>query len=264
MANSQLLDKTYKIPPDVIKYIGRVLVYTPNGEGVKRAKYLLKNGSITYQEMKRLKNFLDNFSVTPENQMQYYLAGGDLMKSFIDRTLNADRNAVEQSKKVKQMYSVDPMLGTKPTQTPRLNEDEKKKELKKNAVAVIVDNDNKILLLKRSSKPNIWQPSKWGLVGGEIEKGETPQKAIEREITEETNLEINKFTKSFSIQKNPDSIEHVFACRYDGDPTDIRLNEENSNYGWYDVDEMKFLDIVPHLIEYITMVFKPYDNEKKQ
>ena len=56
MANSQLLDKTYKIPPDVIKYIGRVLVYTPNGEGVKRAKYLLKNGSITYQEMKRLKN----------------------------------------------------------------------------------------------------------------------------------------------------------------------------------------------------------------
>jgi 8-oxo-dGTP diphosphatase len=252
--NQYLKDKQYKIPQEVLKSINVALISNPNNDGIKRAKYLLKNGSITYQEMKRLKNFLDNFNTTPENQMQYYLAGGDLMKSFIDRTLNADRNAVKQSKEVKQMYDVDPMLGTKPTQTPRLNED--KKELKKNAVAVIVDSDNKILLLKRSSKPNIWQPSKWGLVGGEIEKGETPQQAIEREIKEETNLEINKFTKSFSIQKNPDSIEHVFACRYDGDPTDIRLNEENSNYGWYDIDEMKFLDIVPHLIEYITMVFK--------
>ena len=262
MANSQLLDKTYKIPPDVIKYIGRVLVYTPNGEGVKRAKYLLKNGSITYQEMKRLKNFLDNFNVTPENKMQYYLAGGDLMKSFIDRTLNADRVGVEQSKKVKQMYSVDPMLGTKPTQTPRLNEeDKKKKELTKNAVAVIVDNDNKILLLKRGNKAS-WMPSKWSLVGGTIDKDENPKQAIEREIKEETNLDINKFTKSFSIQKNPDSIEHVFACRYDGDPTDIRLNGENSNYGWYDVDEMKFLDIVPNIIEYITLAFtgKEYED----
>jgi 8-oxo-dGTP pyrophosphatase MutT (NUDIX family) len=252
--NQYLKDKQYKIPQEVLKSINVALISNPNNDGIKRAKYLLKNGSITYQEMKRLKNFLDNFNTTPENQMQYYLAGGDLMKSFIDRTLNADRNAVKQSKEVKQMYDVDPMLGTKPTQTPRLNED--KKELKKNAVAVIVDSDNKILLLKRSSKPNIWQPSKWALVGGEIEKGETPQQAIEREIKEETNLDINKFTKSFSIQKNPDSIEHVFACRYDGDPTDIRLNEENSNYGWYDIDEMKFLDIVPHLIEYITMVFK--------
>ena len=70
MANSQLLDKTYKIPPDVIKYIGKVLVYTPNGEGVKRAKYLLKNGSITYQEMKRLKNFLDNFDLSPLRKLR--------------------------------------------------------------------------------------------------------------------------------------------------------------------------------------------------
>ena len=94
------------------------------------------------------------------------------------------------------------------------------------------------------------------MVGGAIEKGETPEQAVKREIKEETGLDISKFIKSFSIQKNPDSIEHIFACRYDGEPTDIKLNEENTNYGWYDVDEMKFLDIVPHLIEYITMAFK--------
>ena len=261
MANGELLNKQYRISPDILKGIQMTLITNPQGEGVKRAKYLLKNGSISYQEMKRLKNFFDYFNPQTGDKMQYTLAGGDLMKSFIDRTLNVDRNAVQQSKKVKQMYSVDPMLGTKPTQTPRLNEDEKKKELKKNAVAVIVDNDNKILLLKRGNKAS-WMPSKWSLVGGTIDKDENPKQAIEREIKEETNLDINKFTKSFSIQRNPDSIEHVFACRYDGDPTDIRLNGENSNYGWYDVDEMKFLDIVPNIIEYITLAFtgKEYED----
>jgi mutator protein MutT len=257
MANQELYDKAYSVPSDVLNSIQAALISSPNNSGAKRAKFIVRNGALTYQAMKRLKNFFDYFNSQTGDKMQYALAGGNAMKQFIETTLASDRAGVEQSNKIKQMYNVDPMLGTKPAQTPRLNED--KKELKKNAVAVIVDNDNKILLLKRSSDPKLWQHSKWGLVGGVIEKGETPQQAIEREIKEETNLEINKFTKSFSIQRNPDSIEHIFACRYEGDPTNIKLNEENTNYGWYDVDEMKFLDIVPHLIEYITMVFKKYD-----
>ena len=75
-------------------------------------------------------------------------------------------------------------------------------------------------------------------------------------------MDINKFTKTFTIQRNPDSIEHIFACRYNDDPTDIKLNGENSNYGWYDIDEMKFLDIVPNIIEYITLAFtgKEYED----
>jgi 8-oxo-dGTP diphosphatase len=256
MANQELYDKTYSVPPDVLNSIQAALISNPNNSGTKRAKFIIRNGALTYQAMKRLKNFFDYFNSQTGDKMQYVLAGGNAMKQFIERTLASDRVGVEQSKKVKQMYNVDPMLGTKPAQTPQLNED--KKELKKNAVAVIVDNDNKILLLKRGNKV-LWMPSKWGLVGGGIEKNETPKQAIEREITEETGLEIKKFIKSFSIQRNPDSIEHIFVCRYDGDPTDIKLNEENTNYGWYDVDEMNFLDIVPNLIEYINLVFTKYD-----
>jgi 8-oxo-dGTP pyrophosphatase MutT (NUDIX family) len=161
------------------------------------------------------------------------------------------------TKNVKQDMTTNPNSELKPNNPmPKLNEEKKKKdELKKNAVAVIVDGDNKILLLKRGSDPKIWQPSKWGLVGGAINKDETPKQAVEREILEETGLEIDKFIKTFTIQRNPDSIEHIFACRYNGEPTDIKLNEENTNYGWYDVEEMKFLDIVPNLIEYITLAF---------
>ena len=252
--NQELYNKQYRIPPDILKGIEIAKASSSDGEGIKRANYLLKNGAITYQAMKRLKNFFDYFNSQTGDKMQYALAGGNPMRQFIEATLASDRAGVEMSKNVKQDMATNPNSELKPYQTPRLNEE--KKELKKNAVAVIVDGDNKILLLKRSSDPKIWQPSKWALVGGGIEKDETPEQAVKREIKEETGLDISKFIKSFSIQKNPDSIEHIFACRYDGEPTDIKLNEENTNYGWYDVEEMKFLDIVPHLIEYITMAFK--------
>lgn len=254
MANQELYNKTYNIPSNILKGIQAALVSNPTGEGVKRAKFMLNNGYLTYQAMKRILHDFRNM-----NRTQFELAGGQEMKAFIEKTLNQDRNAVNTSKEVRQdipkYYNNQDIM---PHQAaPRLNED-KKKEKNKNAVAVIVNNDNKILLLKRTETAP-WMPNKWALVGGKIDKGETPLQAIEREILEETGLEIKKFTKSFSIERHQDSIETVFACRYDGEPTDIKLDEENSNYGWYDVSEMEYLDTVPHLIEYITLVFKKYD-----
>ena len=260
--NQELYDKQYRIPADVLKGIQTTLVSNPDGEGVKRAKFMLNNGMITYQAMKRLKNFFDYFNPQSGDKTQYALAGGEAMKQFIETSLAQDRAGVQRSKTARQEVNAQPSSELMPYQTPRLNEEEKKdkdEEKKKNAVAVIVNNDNKILLLKRAEIKDIWMPSKWALVGGAIEKGETPQKAVEREILEETGLVIDEFNKRFSIQRNPGSIEHVFACRYEGDPTEITLNEENTNYGWYDVDEMHFLDIVPNLIEYITLSFKKYD-----
>lgn len=259
MANSQLYGNTYKISPDVLKYIRTVLISHPSGEGVRRAKFMLKNGVITYQAMKRLKNYFDHYNAQTDDKVQYELAGGNLMKSFIDRTLNANRDATRRSKDIRRDITTNPNSELMPYQTPRLNENDEKKKLSENALAVIVDNDNKILLLKRAEEPDTWMPNKWGLVGGGIEKGETPEEACKREIKEETGLDIDKFVESFSIQRFESSIEYVFACRYNGDPTDVELDHENTNYGWYDVDEMAFLDTVPHLLEYITLVFKKYE-----
>lgn len=251
--NQYLENKTYYVPVNVINSIRATLLSNPNSEGTKRAKFILKNGVLTYQAMKRLKHDFDtnNFS----DKTQYALAGGEAMRNFIQTTLDADRGGVETSTQVRSDIHANPNSELHAYQTPRLNEDEKKEKLSKNAVAVIVNSDNKILLLKRGDEPKIWQPKKWALVGGAIEKGETPQKAVEREINEETGLVIDEFVKTFSIQRNPNSIEHVFACRFNGDPTDITLNPEHTNYGWYDIDEMNYLDIVPNLIEYITLSF---------
>jgi len=293
--NQYLKDKTYKIPSDILKGIEIAKASSSGENGLKRANYLLKNGAITYQAMKRLKNFFDYFNPETQDKTQYVLAGGDLMKSFVDRTLNADRDAVKRSKEIKQDITNNPNSELKPYQTPRLNaliekynnetgighmiriidseillniinEDKKNKkfnienydDLKKNTLAVIVNSDNKILLLKRSDYPKQWMPSKWSLIGGAIEKDEEPEKACEREIKEEIGLDIDKFIEKVVIQRNPDSVEHIFACRYTGESTDVTLNKENTNYGWFDVNEMEFLDTVPNLIDYINLVFKPY------
>lgn len=251
--NQELYGKTFPVPPEVLKSIQATLVFNPTGDGVRRAKFILKNGMLSYQDMKRLKNYFDHYN--GENDVQYALAGGNRMKNFIDTKLGMERAVAKTGKEVRRDMTVDPNLGTRAYQTPRLNEEEKKEEKQKNALAVIVNNDNKILLLKRG-KDAPWMPSKWALIGGVIEKGESPEKAVSREIKEEIGLEIDKFVKTFTIQRNPNSVEYIFACRYEGDPTDINLDQsENTNYGWYDVDEMNYLDIVPNLIEYVTLAF---------
>jgi len=180
MANQELYDKQYKIPADILNGIKATLVGNPSGDGVKRAKFLVRNGTITYQAMKRLKNFFDHFNPQLDNKNQYALAGGNSMKAFIETTLNSDRHAVKASKEIKRDMTANPNSELRPYQTPRLNEE--KKEKKKNVVGIVIDNDNKFLLLKRADDGKIWMPNKWSFVGGEIEKNETPKKAIEREI----------------------------------------------------------------------------------
>jgi len=256
MANSELLNTTYKLPPDVIQVIQSTLVSNSTGDGVRRAKYMLKNGVVTYQVLKRLKNFFDTYNPRVVTPAQYNLSGGEPMRSFVERTLNANRDAVKRT------------VDTKRTAMPRLTESEDKKKKKKekpvkNACAIIVDNDNKILLLKRADakeEDKVWMPNKWALVGGSVEKDETPLQAVEREIMEETGLEVKKFIASFNLQLNSlNSIEYIFVSRFEGDPTEINLNQEHTRYGWFSTSEMEYLDTVPHLLEYITIAFKSYE-----
>lgn len=256
--NSQLKDKKYRLPKEVLKHIRSVLTQYPHGDGVRRAKHMLRNGEITYQAMKRLKNFFDNYS--PENdKRQYELAGGDLMKQFVDSTLNRDRAGVEVNKKVKSDLDVDVKQGVKPDQNLRLNENIDNKNIKQeNALAVIINSDEQVLILKRSPDKEYWGAGQWALVGGKIEEGETPVEACQREIREETSLRINEFKETFKIQRRPDSVEHIFVARYNGDPDDVSLNKEHTNYCWCLPEEIVFLNAVPNLLEYVKIAFEKY------
>ena len=127
------------------------------------------------------------------------------------------------------------------------------------AIAIIFNNDRKILLVKRSSDAD-WQPNMWALVGGGIEENEQPLDAIKREICEETNIKIDKIKEKFCIERNiVDVMEYVFTAKFDGADDDIVLNDEHSAYGFFNLNEIKMLDVVPNLINYVDIAIKDYD-----
>jgi 8-oxo-dGTP pyrophosphatase MutT (NUDIX family) len=56
------------------------------------------------------------------------------------------------------------------------------------AVAIIYTTDGRYLLQHRDRKPTIFYPDHWGCFGGAIDKGESPLKALRRELKEELAL----------------------------------------------------------------------------
>ena len=60
--------------------------------------------------------------------------------------------------------------------------------MSKVAAAVIINEDSKVLLQLRDDKTNLRSSGLWSLPGGMIEKFESSEAAVKREIFEETNI----------------------------------------------------------------------------
>ncbi|MCD1295809.1 NUDIX pyrophosphatase [Methanocella sp. CWC-04] len=91
-----------------------------------------------------------------------------------------------------------------------------------------------LILLRVPGLGGFWQP-----ITGGIERGESPEEAALRELSEETG--IDKPKKFFNLQspycfiwKNKRYIENVFAV--EAPSTDISLSPEHSAYVWAEVD----------------------------
>jgi 8-oxo-dGTP diphosphatase len=251
--NSKLYGNDYKIPDKILNYINKQVLVHSDHDGVKRGKNLLKTKSITYSGLKRLKNFYDEYEKNKEDEIKYNLSGGDLMKDFVEQTLKKERKGVEIYDKTTKDFKNNLSLTNKNNHklTESIN------DLNLNVVCVIFNNENRVLLLKRSSYEDQWEPNKWSLPGGIINKNEKIIDALNREIKEETNIEINKYIASFSIIRN-NNVEYVYVCKYEGSDEDITLDEENSGYGWFSEPEIKFLNTVPNLMEYISIAITKY------
>ena len=77
------------------------------------------------------------------------------------------------------------------------------------AVAVIFDQDKKILLVKTTY--NRFHP--WGLPGGSLEYGETAEDALTREMHEETNLRVEIERFLFIKTWRPDRVGLYYLCK---------------------------------------------------
>lgn len=81
-------------------------------------------------------------------------------------------------------------------------------------VCYIYDND-KILMIYRNKKENDINHGKYLGIGGHVEKNETPDEAVIREVKEETNLDLIKFKRRGLIHFIYNGIEelmHVYEA----------------------------------------------------
>ncbi|MFP7492969.1 (deoxy)nucleoside triphosphate pyrophosphohydrolase [Terribacillus saccharophilus] len=110
-------------------------------------------------------------------------------------------------------------------------------------VGAVIVQDNKILCAQRGTEKSL--PLKWEFPGGKIEKNETPQEALKREITEEMQCSISIGEEIEDTTYEYDfGIVHLktFYCQLlEGEPT----LTEHVAIKWLAPEDLSSLDWAP-------------------
>ncbi len=108
--------------------------------------------------------------------------------------------------------------------------------------AIIINNNNEVLLVKRS-KNSRTEPSMWSRPGGQVEFNELTPKAVEREIKEETNLIVEvvrplEFTENFSNDKATRWIALGFLANHiSNEPKNLEPHKHDT-VQWFPLDSL--------------------------
>ena len=120
-------------------------------------------------------------------------------------------------------------------------------------ITAFIKNNNKILILKRSDKVRSMK-GLWSGISGIIENNEIPINRAKIEIFEEVGIKKSKINLVKSIEKikisSPQYENHeweVFPFLFETKETEIKLNWENSEHKWINVNELKNYETVPSL-----------------
>jgi len=122
-----------------------------------------------------------------------------------------------------------------------------------NAAHGLIKKGDKYLVTLRAKDKN-YMPNIWDIPGGTIEFGEKSFDALNREIKEETNLnvKVGKFLYCYDYVSETTSSRHqfqmVFECEYLSG--DVTLNpREHQDFRWVTLKEMESLPKITFLEE---------------
>ena len=120
---------------------------------------------------------------------------------------------------------------------------------------IIRDSDGKVFIGRRSLNCRI-APGQWETIGGKVEKGETSEDALGREIFEELGVRIaeKRYYKNFDYHGW--KIE-LFIVRLENEP---QPNPDDfAQCGWYSEDEIKEMDFAMNCKERLMEFFRDQD-----
>lgn len=102
--NKDLYNNTIKFPDEMKQHMKTSFAQArganENVEGFKRNRELQGQDTLSYQQLKRIKNFFDNYKGKP-NEHPFILNGGHKMKVWVDNQLGQMRNSISTTKQNK-------------------------------------------------------------------------------------------------------------------------------------------------------------------
>ncbi|HBG81225.1 TPA: NUDIX hydrolase [candidate division CPR2 bacterium] len=115
------------------------------------------------------------------------------------------------------------------------------------AVTAFIERDGKYLILKRS-EDEIVKPGMWTLPGGKVERGESLTASIEREVKEETGLEVEGNIEYVGNSEftRPDDY-HVIIVRFKAKVKagEVKVPKEDfTDYAWISLDELDKYELI--------------------
>jgi nucleoside triphosphatase len=120
------------------------------------------------------------------------------------------------------------------------------------SVGVIQNAQGEFLICKKPARRGVF-PGQWGLPGGGIEDGETPEAALRRELLEEVGLAVEEIQPLFFsfgryVKYFPDGAQRVmdmlfllYSCR--AASLNVRLNDEFEAYQWVSQPALRDFDL---------------------
>lgn len=121
------------------------------------------------------------------------------------------------------------------------------------AAAVIFDADGEVLLVKSTYQ----RSHPWGLPGGSLDYGESPEEAVLREVCEETGLTVAIEKLLFVKTWTPDRVGLYYICRItDGE---FQPSDEVSEFGYFALDNLP--DVRPIDVELIQQIYAEVERE---
>ena len=120
-------------------------------------------------------------------------------------------------------------------------------------VTSFIRDNEKLLILKRSDEVKTMK-GLWAGISGIIEKNEEPLKRAKIEIFEEVGITEDEITLVKSAEEmrinSPQYQNHeweIFPFLFEAKNPTIKLNWENSDFKWIEIDELKNYETVPSL-----------------
>ena len=118
--------------------------------------------------------------------------------------------------------------------------------------ALLADENNKILILKRSTESKT-NPGKWELPGGKVDQGESFDQALIREVYEETQLKISLEHVVGISEQNLHLIRAVHIIMsgkiINGN---LNLSNEHEGYAWVFFENLQEYELADWLNDFVN------------